>query len=66
MQIIEKLSITTVSFDAKSKLLSEIAAEYGLSLHVLTLEYTPEFHKQVTLYIIIIWFLMWLEFWVYM
>lgn len=66
MQIIEKLSIITVSVDAKSKLMSEIAAEYGLSLQVLTLEYTPEFHKQVTLYIIIIWFLMWLEFWVYM
>ncbi|XP_020873305.1 uncharacterized protein LOC9298301 [Arabidopsis lyrata subsp. lyrata] len=46
-QVIEKLSIITVSDDAKSKLLGEIAEEYNLRLEVLALEYTPEFHKQV-------------------
>ncbi|XP_019088476.1 PREDICTED: uncharacterized protein LOC104709183 [Camelina sativa] len=46
-QVIEKLSMTTVSYDAKSKLLGEIAAEHGLRLEVLALQYTPEFHKQV-------------------
>ncbi|KAF2614278.1 hypothetical protein F2Q70_00007363 [Brassica cretica] len=45
-QIIEKLSRISVSDDAKSKLLAEIAAEFGLSLHVLALEYTPESHKE--------------------
>ncbi|XP_023641978.1 uncharacterized protein LOC17891138 [Capsella rubella] len=46
-QVIEKLSVITVSYEAKSKLLSEIAAEQGLRLEVLALQYTPEFHKQV-------------------
>ncbi|KAG2334200.1 hypothetical protein Bca52824_005380 [Brassica carinata] len=45
-QIIEKLSRISVSDDAKSKLLAEIAAECGLSQHVLALEYTPESHKE--------------------
>ncbi|WZY80436.1 hypothetical protein YC2023_026820 [Brassica napus] len=43
-QIIEKLSRISVSDDAKSKLLSEIAAEF--SLQVLALEYTTESHKE--------------------
>ncbi|KAL0709434.1 hypothetical protein Bca4012_016412 [Brassica carinata] len=47
-QIIEKLSRISVSDDAKSKLLAEIAAEFGLPLQVLALEYTPKVHKQVT------------------
>ncbi|XP_019096486.1 PREDICTED: uncharacterized protein LOC104767981 [Camelina sativa] len=46
-QVIEKLSMTTVSYDSKSKLLGEIAAEHSLCLEVLALQYTPEFHKQV-------------------
>ncbi|CAF2119429.1 unnamed protein product [Brassica napus] len=43
-QIIEKLSRISVSDDAKSKLLAEIAAEF--SLQVLALEYTTESHKE--------------------
>ncbi|AEC06337.2 putative vacuolar protein sorting-associated protein Ist1 [Arabidopsis thaliana] len=46
-QVIEKLSIISVSDDAKSKLLGEIVEEYNLRLEVLAIEYTPEFHKQV-------------------
>ncbi|KAF8118152.1 hypothetical protein N665_0006s0145 [Sinapis alba] len=45
-QITEKLSRISVSDDAKSKLLAEIAAEFGLTLPVLALEYTPKVHKQ--------------------
>ncbi|CAA7049650.1 unnamed protein product [Microthlaspi erraticum] len=46
-QIKEKLSVTTVSEDLKSKLLDEIAKESGLRLEILRLEYTPEIEKQV-------------------
>lgn len=53
MQVKEKLSTISVSDDTKSKLLAEIAAEHGLRLQVLALEYTPQFHKQVNLCIII-------------
>ncbi|KFK40467.1 hypothetical protein AALP_AA3G376700 [Arabis alpina] len=45
-QITETLSITSVSDDDRSKLLAEIAAEHGLRLQVLALEYTTDFHKQ--------------------
>ncbi|CAH8303448.1 unnamed protein product [Eruca vesicaria subsp. sativa] len=41
-QIIEKLSRILVSDDAKSKLVAEIAAEFGLPLQVLALENTPK------------------------
>ncbi|KAJ4908460.1 Regulator of Vps4 activity in the MVB pathway protein [Raphanus sativus] len=47
-QIVENLSRISVSDDAKSNLLAEIAAEFGLPLQVLALEYTPKVHKQVT------------------
>ncbi|CAN8288254.1 unnamed protein product [Cochlearia groenlandica] len=46
-QIKEKLSITSVSEDLKSKLLDEIAKEFGLHIGMLMLEYTPEVEKQV-------------------
>ncbi|KAJ0260863.1 hypothetical protein HA466_0041000 [Hirschfeldia incana] len=44
-QIIEKLSRISVSDDAKSKLLAEIAAEFGLPLQVLAIECNPKVHK---------------------
>ncbi|KAF8083410.1 hypothetical protein N665_0775s0012 [Sinapis alba] len=46
-QIKEKLSVTSVTEDLKSKLLDEIAKETGLRLEMLRLEYTPEVDKQV-------------------
>lgn len=49
-QIKEKLSVTSVSEDLKSKLLGEIAKESGLRLEILRLEYTPEIEKQVNLF----------------
>ncbi|KAL0696686.1 hypothetical protein Bca4012_063866 [Brassica carinata] len=46
-QIKEKLSVTSVPEDLKSKLLDEIAKETGLRLEMLRLEYKPEDDKQV-------------------
>lgn len=47
MQIKEKLLISTVSEDVKSRLLNEIAKESGHRFELLRLEYTPENEKQV-------------------
>ncbi|KFK31975.1 hypothetical protein AALP_AA6G184100 [Arabis alpina] len=46
-QIKEKVSISSVPEELKSKLVDEIAKESGLRFEMLMLEYTPEIEKQV-------------------
>ncbi|KAL1212397.1 hypothetical protein V5N11_009496 [Cardamine amara subsp. amara] len=46
-QIKEKLCVTSVSEDVKSRLLDEIAKESGLRFEMLRLDYTPEIEKPV-------------------